>query len=212
MAASLLTESSVKLSNIPEVVDIATMKSLLALHGVCFGLINGKGSKKRTLLIRAKKIVNTVAPYDLVRKMRASILVLGPLLTRCGHAKVSLPGGCAIGARPVDIHLKALKSLGAKIEVEEGYINAVAKNGLRGAKINFPSISVGATENVLLAATLAKGETVLHNAASEPEIVDLISCLKKMGAKIEGEGTRTLHIQGENRRGYLCYCSGYSRW
>jgi len=196
MAASLLTESDIKLSNIPEVVDIATMQSLLTIHGASFELMNEKTSKKRTLLIRAKKIVNTVAPYDLVRKMRASILVLGPLLTRCGHAKVSLPGGCAIGARPVDIHLNALKSLGAEIEVEEGYIHAVAKDGLKGAKINFPSVSVGATENALLAATLARGETVLHNAASEPEIVDLINCLKKMGAKIEGGGTRTLHIQG----------------
>ena len=196
MAASLLTESGIKLSNIPEVVDITTMQSLLAIHGASFELMNGKTSKKRTLLIRAKKIVNTVAPYDLVRKMRASILVLGPLLTRCGHAKVSLPGGCAIGARPVDMHLNALKSLGAEIEVEEGYIHAVAKDGLKGAKINFPSVSVGATENALLAATLARGETVLHNAASEPEIVDLINCLKKMGAKIEGGGTRTLHIQG----------------
>ena len=201
MAASLLTESSVKLSNIPEVADITTMKSLLALHGASLNIINGKKSAKRTLSIQAGKITNTIAPYDLVRKMRASILVLGPLLSRCGHARVSLPGGCAIGARPVDIHLKALESLGAKIDVEEGYINAVAKNGLRGNKIDFPSISVGATENILLASSLAKGETILYNAACEPEITDLIYCLRKMGAKIAGEGTSTLHIQGVDRLG-----------
>ena len=148
------------------------------------------------LALTASTITSTTAPYDLVRKMRASILVLGPLLARCHKARVSLPGGCAIGTRPVDLHLNGLTQLGAQIELSSGYIEAQAPKGLIGNRIVFPFVSVGATENLLMAATLAKGETVLVNAAREPEINDLVICLKAMGAKIDGLGTDTLAIQG----------------
>ncbi|MEZ5922639.1 MAG: UDP-N-acetylglucosamine 1-carboxyvinyltransferase, partial [Parvularculaceae bacterium] len=154
-----------------------------------------------TLSLHAKSIRSTEAPYDLVRKMRASFNVLGPLLAREGKARVSLPGGCAIGARPVDLHLKALMAMGANIELDEGYVVAAAPGGLKGAKIDFPFVSVGATEHAMLAATLADGETVLMNAAREPEIVDLAECLQKMGAKIEGAGASTIHITGVERLG-----------
>ena len=199
MPACLLTEDTLTLSNLPHLVDITTMANLLAQHGVSMAL-NGHshqgGASGRTLELCAANITNTTAPYDLVRKMRASILVLGPLLARYGQARVSLPGGCAIGTRPVDLHIKALEQLGAKIELEEGYINASTKGRLKGAHIIFPQVTVGGTENTLMAATLAEGETVIANAAQEPEIIDLARCLVTMGAKIDGIGTGTLRVQG----------------
>ena len=151
------------------------------------------------LELKARRIVSTTAPYDLVRKMRATVLVLGPLLARAGRARVSLPGGCAIGTRPVDLHLKALERLGATIELNQGYIEARAEKGLTGAEIVFPTVSVGATENILMAAALAEGETVLVNAAREPEIADLALCLNAMGAKITGAGTDRIRIEGVKR-------------
>ena len=199
MPTCLLTEGTLTLSNLPHLVDITTMANLLAQHGVAMEL-NGDsklGSPSgRTLDLCAANITNTTAPYDLVRKMRASILVLGPLLARFGKARVSLPGGCAIGTRPVDLHIKALEQLGAKIQLEEGYINAHTNGRLKGAHIIFPQVTVGGTENALMAATLAEGETIIANAAQEPEIIDLAQCLVTMGAKIEGIGTGTLRIQG----------------
>ncbi len=199
MPACLLTDQTLTLSNLPHLVDITTMANLLAQHGVSMAL-NGDSSQGsptgRTLELSAATITNTTAPYDLVRKMRASILVLGPLLARHGQARVSLPGGCAIGTRPVDFHLKALEQMGAKIELDEGYINAHVKGRLKGAKIIFPQVTVGGTENTLMAATLAEGETVIANAAQEPEIIDLAQCLVAMGAKIQGIGSGTLRIEG----------------
>ncbi|MEQ8354314.1 MAG: UDP-N-acetylglucosamine 1-carboxyvinyltransferase [Kiloniellaceae bacterium] len=198
MAASLLTADTLRLSNVPHLADISTMARLLAQHGVVLHM-NGeadKGSNGGVLELQAATITSFVAPYDLVRKMRASVLVLGPLLARVGEAKVSLPGGCAIGTRPVDLHLQGLELMGAEIKLEEGYIHAAAPNGLRGAKIAFPKVSVGATEDLLMAATLAKGETKLVNAAREPEITDLGDCLIKMGADIDGLGSDTITIRG----------------
>ncbi|MGE5515033.1 MAG: UDP-N-acetylglucosamine 1-carboxyvinyltransferase [Bacteroidota bacterium] len=199
MPASLLTDGTLTLSNLPHLVDITTMANLLAQHGVLMAL-NGDskngGHTGRVLELTANTITNTTAPYDLVRRMRASVLVLGPLLARCGQARVSLPGGCAIGTRPVDLHLKALEQMGAKIELEGGYISAQVSGRLKGAHIIFPQVTVGGTENLLMAATLAEGETVLANAAREPEVADLAYCLQAMGAKIEGIGTGTLRIQG----------------
>jgi UDP-N-acetylglucosamine 1-carboxyvinyltransferase len=199
MTASLLTEGTMTLSNLPHLADITTLANLLAQHGVelCMdGHSPNGGHTGRVLSLTAARISNTTAPYDLVRKMRASILVLGPLLARAGKARVSLPGGCAIGTRPVDLHLKGLQQLGVRIELKEGYIDAEAPNGLSGAEIVFPSVSVGATENLLMAATLARGETVLANAAREPEVTDLAVCLQAMGARIDGVGSDTLRIQG----------------
>ena len=199
MTAALLTEGTLTLSNLPHLADITTLANLLVQHGVELrmdGHSPNGGHTGRVLSLTAARITNTTAPYDLVRKMRASILVLGPLLARAGKAKVSLPGGCAIGTRPVDLHLKGLQQLGARIELKEGYIEAEAPNGLIGAEIVFPSVSVGATENLLMAATLAKGETVLANAAREPEVTDLAVCLQAMGAQIDGVGTDTLRIRG----------------
>ncbi len=202
MPACLLTDETLTLSNLPHLVDITTMANLLSQHGVSMAL-NGDaqvGSPSgRTLDLSAREIISTTAPYDLVRRMRASILVLGPLLARCGQARVSLPGGCAIGARPVDLHLKALEQMGARIELEEGYINARTSGRLKGAHIVFPQVTVGGTENTLMAATLAEGETVISNAAQEPEITDLAQCLIAMGAKIEGLGTATLRVTGVDR-------------
>ena len=198
MAASLLTADALTLSNLPHLVDITTMANLLARHGADIALdghMEG-GHTGRTLSLRAARIGDTTAPYDLVRRMRASILVLGPLLARMGEARVSMPGGGAIGARPVDLHLKGLAQMGAEIELEEGYIQATAPHGLKGAHIVLPAVSVGATENLLMAATLAAGETVLSNAAREPEIGDLAGCLIAMGADIDGVGTDTLTVQG----------------
>jgi len=202
MAASLLTEETLRLSNLPHLVDITTLANLLVRHGVEISM-NGHagngGTSGRTLDLRARDIASTTATYDLVRKMRASILVLGPLVARAGQAEVSLPGGCAIGTRPVDLHLHGLKMLGAEIELDEGYIKARAPKGLVGAEITFPTISVGATENLLMAASLARGTTRLGNAAREPEVTDLAQCLVKMGAAIEGLGTDTLTIHGSER-------------
>ena len=200
MAASLLTDKELRLSNLPHLADISTMAHLLAELGVDIAM-NGEESEGftgRIFSLSAKHISNITAPYDLVRKMRASILVLGPLLARFGEARVSLPGGCAIGTRPVDLHLKILTELGAEIELREGYIEAKASKGLVGAHIIFPSITVGGTENALMAAVLAEGETVLSNAAREPEVGDLAYCLNEMGANIQGIGTDTLTIIGSD--------------
>jgi UDP-N-acetylglucosamine 1-carboxyvinyltransferase len=202
LAASLLTGDTLTLTNLPHLVDITTLASLLGQLGVEIEM-NGHapngGHAGRALSLTARRITNTTAPYDLVRKMRASVLVLGPLLARVGEAKVSLPGGCAIGTRPVDLHLKGLTALGAEIELEAGYINAKAPRGLKGARVTFPMVSVGATENLLMAACLAEGETVIENAAREPEIGDLARCLVAMGAEIEGIDTETLHVRGQAR-------------
>ncbi|MFT4960314.1 MAG: UDP-N-acetylglucosamine 1-carboxyvinyltransferase [Paracoccaceae bacterium] len=195
MPATLLSEEPLTLTNAPRLSDIATMSELLGSLGAeVTQLQDGK-----VLALSSHNINNHTADYDIVRKMRASILVLGPMLARDGHAIVSLPGGCAIGARPVDLHLRALEALGAELELKDGYVHAKAPGGLKGGTIDFPLVSVGATENVLMAATLAKGTTVINNAAREPEIVDLAECLRKMGAQIEGEGTNTITIQGVDR-------------
>lgn len=202
LTASLLTEEPLTLSNLPHLADITTLINLLTQIGVSFEL-NGDapngGHTGRTVSATAETITSTTAPYDLVRKMRASVLVLGPLLARCGEARVSMPGGCAIGARPVDLHVAALEDLGAIIELNEGYVEARAPNGLKGAVITFPKVSVGATENLLMAATLARGTTVLNNAAREPEVIDLARCLTAMGAQISGIGTDRLEIEGVDR-------------
>jgi UDP-N-acetylglucosamine 1-carboxyvinyltransferase len=197
MAASLLTAEPLILTNMPDLADIRTMANLLAQHGVgiSFG-DSAPGEPGHALELSARHITSTTAPYDLVRRMRASVLVLGPLVARRGRGRVSLPGGCAIGTRPVDLHLKGLERLGAEVTLSEGYIEARAPKGLRGAEFVFPSVSVGATENLLMAATLAEGETVLINAAREPEITDLANCLVAMGARIAGIGTDRLTISG----------------
>jgi UDP-N-acetylglucosamine 1-carboxyvinyltransferase len=195
MPATLLSEEPLTLTNAPRLSDIKTMSALLASLGAeVSSLQDGK-----VLALSSHDISNHIADYEIVRKMRASNLVLGPMLARLGHAIVSLPGGCAIGARPMDIHIEALEKLGAEIELKDGYLHAKASRGLRGAVIPLRFASVGATENVVMAATLAKGTTVLQNAAREPEIVDLVQCLRKMGAQIEGEGTSTITIQGVDR-------------
>ncbi len=196
MAAALLTQESLILSNLPHLADISTMAHLLGSMGVKIHIDGNKEGSGHTLILHANKVNSTTAHYDIVRKMRASVIVLGPLLARFSEAKVSLPGGCAIGTRPIDLHLKALEQLGANIELQEGYVHATAPHGLKGAVIEFPRVSVGATENILMAATLAKGETIIKNAALEPEIGDLAECLNKMGANITGIGTDTLTIRG----------------
>ncbi len=201
MAASLLSEDTLVLSNLPHLADISSMAHLLGELGVDI-VMDGHGvggSDGRVLNLTARAIRSTTAPYDLVRKMRASVLVLGPLLARCGHARVSLPGGCAIGTRPVDLHLKVMSQLGAEIELREGYIEARAPMGLKGAQIVFPAVTVGGTENALMAAVLAQGETVFANAAREPEVADLAHCLVAMGADIEGIGTDTVRVRGRDR-------------
>lgn len=195
MTAALLTDEPLILTNMPNLADITSMCMLLDQHGAH---ITTDWAQK-TITLTASHIKNTTAPYDIVRKMRASILVLGPLLARCGQAKVSLPGGCAIGVRPIDIHLSGLQDLGAEIELLDGYVQAKAPNGLRGSTVTMPVISVTATENLMMAACLAKGETHLINAAREPEIVDLANCLNAMGAHITGAGTDTIIIQGTDR-------------
>ncbi len=202
LAASLLTDETLVLRNLPHLADIATMTHLLAQHGAQISMAGehpGGGHMGHVLELRAGEITSTEAPYDIVRKMRASVLVLGPLLARCGRARVSLPGGCAIGTRPVDMHMRGLEALGAEIDLDDGYITARAPDGLQAGTVVFPRVSVGATENLLMAATLAKGEVVLENAAREPEVADLANCLNQMGAKIEGIGGDTLHIQGVER-------------
>ena len=195
MPATLLSEEPLTLTNAPRLSDIKTMTTLLE----SFGSEVSAMQDGKVLTMSSHNLDNLTADYDIVRKMRASILVLGPLLAREGRAIVSLPGGCAIGARPVDLHLMAMRALGAEIELHDGYIYAKATRGLKGAVIEFPFVSVGATENAILAASLAKGTTVLKNAAREPEIVDLVRCLIAMGAEIGGEGTSTITIQGVHR-------------
>jgi UDP-N-acetylglucosamine 1-carboxyvinyltransferase len=194
MTTALLTGDEVRLDRVPDLADITTMTNLLAQHGV--EVTTKLSGKERSITVCGSNITDTTAPYDLVRKMRASVLVLGPLVARHGQARVSLPGGCAIGTRPVDLHIKGLQQLGAEIDLQEGYIVARAPRGLTGAEVTFPKVSVGATENLLMAASLAKGETHLINAAREPEITDLAKCLIGMGAKIEGLGTDHLCVQG----------------
>ncbi len=199
MAAAILTEEKLTLSNLPHVSDIATMANLLSNLGieVSFdGQAENDGNEGRVLVLQARAIDNPVADYELVRKMRASIFILGPLLARCGKAKVSLPGGCAIGTRPVDLHLKALERLGAKFNLKDGYVEGEVPERLRGAEIHFEKVSVGATENAMMAATLAEGQTVIFNAACEPEIIDLAKCLNAMGAKVSGAGTSQINIEG----------------
>ncbi|MEH6546414.1 MAG: UDP-N-acetylglucosamine 1-carboxyvinyltransferase [Sneathiella sp.] len=203
MVASLLTEETLTLSNLPQVADISTLINLLCQHGataVMNGQSSGEGSSiGRSLSITAYDITNTEAPYDIVRKMRAGALVMGPLLARVGKARVSLPGGCAIGTRPMNLHIDGLELMGAKIDIVGGYMEAVAPEGLQGADIRFETASVGATENLLMAACLATGQTVLENAAREPEITDLIRLLRQMGALIEGDGTDRLTITGVDK-------------
>jgi UDP-N-acetylglucosamine 1-carboxyvinyltransferase len=194
MCTALLTDKEIRFDRVPDLADITTMTNLLAQHGV--EVTTKLAGKERSVTVCGNNITDTTAPYDLVRKMRASVLVLGPLVARHGQARVSLPGGCAIGTRPVDLHIKGLQQLGAEIDLQEGYIVARAPKGLTGAEVTFPKVSVGATENLLMAAALAKGETHLINAAREPEITDLAKCLIGMGAKIEGLGTDHLKIQG----------------
>jgi UDP-N-acetylglucosamine 1-carboxyvinyltransferase len=195
MPAALLSEEPLTLTNAPRLSDIQTMTQLLESLGCEVArLQDGK-----VLVVGTERIDNHTADYDIVRKMRASILVLGPMLARDGRAVVSLPGGCAIGARPVDLHLRGLEALGAVLDLRDGYVHAEARTGLKGAVFEFPSVSVGATENILMAATLAHGTTVLKNSAREPEIVDLARCLRQMGAQIAGEGTSTIEIQGVER-------------
>ena len=203
MIASLLSEERLILENVPRLADVALLQRILGNHGVNI-TTNGKRAGDdpyagQTLELDARVIVDTFAPYDLVSRMRASFWVIGPLVARMGKARVSLPGGCAIGTRPVDFHLDALRALGADIEIDAGYVIANAPQGLKGAHIVFPKVSVGATHMALMAATLADGETILENAACEPEVTDLAMCLIKMGARIEGAGTHTIRIQGVSR-------------
>ncbi|MFA7305896.1 MAG: UDP-N-acetylglucosamine 1-carboxyvinyltransferase [Hyphomicrobium sp.] len=203
LIASMLTDDRLTLKNVPNLADVNLLMRILRNHGVDLA-VDGKRPGPamhlgETFHLTARDIVDTTAPYEMVSRMRASFWVLGPLIARMGVAKVSLPGGCAIGTRPVDLHLMGLKELGAEIDIDAGYVIARAPKGLRGARIVFPKVSVGATHNVLLAAALAKGETVIENAAREPEIGDVASCLSKMGAKVEGIGTSTLRIQGRDR-------------
>lgn len=199
MAAALLTEETLTLTNVPALADISTLNNLLAQHGTDVKLEGAADgySSTRSLHLTTPSITSTTAPYDLVRKMRASILVMGPLVARTGEAIVSLPGGCAIGARPVDLHIRAMEALGAKVELDGGYVIARAPGGLAGGRIVFPKVSVGATENALMAAALAKGESEIINAAREPEVVDLGRCLIAMGAQIEGLGTDRVLVQGK---------------
>ncbi len=194
MTASLLTSETLTLENVPQLSDIQSLANLLEQHGTQVNITEQKLGQ--TLKLTTPTITSTTAPYELVRKMRASILVLGPLLARAREAYVSLPGGCAIGTRPVDVHIKGLEAMGTKITLEEGYIHAEAKNGLKGADYLFPVVSVTGTETLLMAAALADGTTRLENAAREPEVSDLANCLNAMGAKISGIGTGTLIIEG----------------
>ncbi len=203
MIASLLTDETLTLRNVPRLADVNLLLSILRNHGTDMSM-DGKRSGSaamhgETVHLTAREIVDTVAPYELVAKMRASFWVLGPLVARCRQARVSLPGGCAIGTRPVDLYLMALEKLGAKISLDGGYVVAEAPGGLAGGRIVFPKVSVGATHTALMAAVLAKGETVIENAAREPEVADLAGCLVKMGAVIEGIGSSTLAVEGVER-------------
>jgi len=201
MIASLLTEETLTLQNVPHLADVEQLIRILSNHGVDYMVAGRRRSSSansaRTIHFTARDIVDVTAPYELVSRMRASFWVIGPLLARMGEARVSLPGGCAIGTRPVDLFLESLRALGAEIEIDRGYALARApQGGLRGGAYTFPKVSVGATHVMLMAATLAKGETVMRNAAREPEIVNLAECLRAMGAEIEGEGTATIRVQG----------------
>ncbi len=200
MIASLLTDDTLTLENVPHLADVEQLTRILGNHGVDYS-VNGRRERQqegysRTINFSARNIVETTAPYELVSKMRASFWVVGPLLARMGEAKVSLPGGCAIGTRPVDLFIEGLQALGADIDVERGYVITKAKNRLRGNRYVFPKVSVGATHVLMMAASLARGETVLENAAREPEVVNLADCLNAMGAKIYGAGTSTITIDG----------------
>ncbi|MGB0057496.1 MAG: UDP-N-acetylglucosamine 1-carboxyvinyltransferase [Methyloceanibacter sp.] len=203
MIASLLTRETLVLKNVPRLADVTLLGRILGNHGVDITAVGKKVGQStidgQTFKLKAAEIVDTTAPYEMVSRMRASFWVLAPILARCGEAKVSLPGGCAIGTRPVDLHLSALEALGANIELEGGYVIAKAPKGLTGAKVTLAKVSVGATHNALMAAVLARGDTVIENAAREPEVADLASCLKKMGAKIGGTGSATLEVQGVER-------------
>ena len=203
MCACLLSDKPITLHNLPRLADINTLTDLLNHMGVKVTIDRGKGGRiaSRSIIFDAGDLADTVAPYDFVRKMRASILVLGPLVARAGEAIVSLPGGCAIGTRPIDLHLMALKELGAEIDLSDGYVRASAPKGLTGGRITFPFVSVGATENTLMAATLAKGTTIIENAAQEPEIVDLANFLNALGARIENAGSPTITVTGVDRLG-----------
>ena len=200
MIASLLTPETLTLENLPRLADVSLLVRILGNHGVDYTIAGKKPGDSsiagQTVHLKARSIVDTLAPYDLVSKMRASFWVLAPLVARMGEAKVSLPGGCAIGTRPVDLLLMALEKLGAEISIEAGYVIAKARGGLRGAEISFPKVTVGGTHVALMAATLARGHTLIQNAAREPEVTDLAQCLVKMGAKIHGIGTSTLEIEG----------------
>ena len=201
MPCALLTDEPLTLRNLPRLADVDSFGHLLNQLGASTQIEGARPEDfGRVMTIRAGRLTSTEAPYDIVRKMRASILVLGPLLGRAGEAKVSLPGGCAIGNRPIDLHLKALEAMGAEIEVTAGYVKATAPGGrLPGGRVSFPIVSVGATENALMAAATAKGTTIIENAAREPEIVDLCNLLVAMGASISGIGTETLEIEGRDR-------------
>lgn len=201
LPCALLTDEPLTLRNLPRLADIDGFQHLMNQFGISTAIAGARPEDfGRVMTLQATRLTSTVAPYDLVRKMRASILVLGPLLARAGEATVSLPGGCAIGNRPIDLHLKVLEALGARIELAAGYVRAIAPDGgLPGGRYAFPIVSVGATENALMAAVLARGKTTLHNAAREPEIVDLCQMLVAMGAQIEGTGTSDLTIHGVNR-------------
>jgi UDP-N-acetylglucosamine 1-carboxyvinyltransferase len=203
MLASLLTPERLTLKNVPSLADVNLLARILRNHGVDLTIDGKRGSPSphlgETFHLTARDIVDTTAPYELVSRMRASFWVLGPLVARCGQARVSMPGGCAIGTRPVDLLLLAVKGLGAEIDIDGGYVVAKAPRGLRGARIVFPKVSVGATHTALMAAALARGETVIENAAREPEIGDVAECLIKMGARIDGVGTSRLTVQGTDR-------------
>ena len=200
MIASLLTRDTLTLANMPLLADVTQLERILGNHGVDYAVAGKRSGESvdagRTVHLTAREIVDTTAPYELVSRMRASFWVFAPLLARMGECRVSLPGGCAIGTRPVDLLLMALEKLGAKIDIENGYVVASAKNGLVGAEIDFPKVTVGGTHTALMAASLARGTTVLRNAAREPEIVDLAECLNKMGARIKGAGQSTIEIEG----------------
>src|SRR5690242_7743840 len=203
MIASLLTEQTLILENVPRLADVALLERILGNHGVDI-MVSGKRSGQtadhgQTLHISAARIVDTTAPYELVSKMRASFWVLAPLVARMGEARVSMPGGCAIGTRPVDLLVMAVARLGAAIEIESGYVVARAPHGLRGAEIAFPKVTVGGTHTAMMAASLAQGTTVIENAACEPEILDVADCLNKMGARISGAGTKRIVIEGDRK-------------
>lgn len=203
MIASLLTDDRLTLKNVPNLADVNLLARILRNHGVDLAVDGKRAGPSQhlgeTFHLTARDIVDTTAPYEMVSRMRASFWVLGPLIARMRRARVSLPGGCAIGTRPVDLHLEGLRALGAEIDIDAGYVIAKAPNGLVGNRITFPKVSVGATHNVLMAAAMAKGETLIENAAREPEIGDVAECLSRMGVQIEGIGTSTLRIQGRDR-------------